>query len=222
LSLSVLTTFERQLEALRRRLRDEPLPGPRTQVTMAPSERPLPDPHGESLRASRHAAALALIYLHGDEPHVALTRRRSDLKDHGGQISLPGGRIEPREGHVAAALREAEEELAIVASEVELLGELTPLWIPPSDFVVRPVVAAAHARPRFRPQPSEVEALIEAPVAMLLDPTRRREETWTRRGRPRRIPFYDIEGQQVWGATAMILAELLAVWCAASDEVNGG
>lgn len=211
-SVSRREEFERMLRALRERLAFAPLPGPPAQAAMAPSERPMPDPRAESLRGSRHAAALALIYFYRDEPHLALTQRTERLRDHGGQISLPGGRIEPEEGHRDAALREAREELSIRSEEVEILGELTPLWIPPSDFVVRPVVAAARSRPDFRPQPSEVAQLIETPLTSLLDPTRRRVETLNVRGRSRRVPFYDVEGHQVWGATAMILAELLVVW----------
>ena len=185
---------------------------------MAPAGRPLPDPLSESMRASRHAAALALLYPLAGEPHLALTRRTATLRDHGGQISLPGGRIEPEEGHREAALREAKEELAIRAEEIELLGELTPLWIPPSDFVVRPVVAAALHRPDFQPQASEVAALIEAPITQLLDPARRREETRQVGGRARRVPYFDVDGHRVWGATAMILCELLAVWNEARRE----
>lgn len=160
---------------------------------------------------AREGAVLVLIYPNPEAPHVVLTERLATLRDHAGQVSLPGGRIEPGEEAQAAALREAAEEIGI-PDGVEILGTLSPLWIPPTNFLVFPIVSVAAARPTFRPSPDEVAALIETPLHGLADPLARGTVVRTGLdGRPRRVPAFHIEGRAVWGATAMILAELLAV-----------
>ena len=160
---------------------------------------------------AREGAVLVLIYPNPKAPHVVLTERPASLRDHAGQVSLPGGRIEPGEEAQAAALREAAEEIGI-ADAVDILGPLSPLWIPPPNFPVFPIVAAAPARPTFRPSPDEVAALIETPLHALADPHARGTAVRTGLdGQPRRVPAFHVDGRAVWGATAMILAELLAV-----------
>lgn len=206
-----------RLQALRRLLREE-LPGPGAQAAMAPSERPIPSVEAARASGSREGAALALLYPLRRRWHVVLTERSAELTHHPGQISLPGGRVDEGEDLVRAALREAEEELAVPPDRVEILGPLSPLWIPPSNFLVQPVLGAAAARPAFRPQPAEVARVIEVPLDDLLDPALRREEIWEIRGRARRVPFFELQGHRVWGATAMILVELATLWDRARDE----
>jgi 8-oxo-dGTP pyrophosphatase MutT (NUDIX family) len=159
----------------------------------------------------RRAGVLVLIYPCGDEPCLVLTRRTNSVDSHRGQISFPGGSLDPGEDAVAAALREGWEELAIDASQVEVIGTLSPLYIPPSGFCVYPTVAYAAMRPAFVPNPGEVAEIIETPLAHLLAPETRCEETWEIRGAPVRVPFYAVGHHRVWGATAMVLAELLAL-----------
>ena len=200
------------VDALRRRLAG-PLPGPDAQFRMAP--RLLGEPaRGLTTQELRPAAAVVLIYPHEGAWHLPLTVRGSQLRHHTGQVSLPGGRIDPGESVEAAALREAHEEVGVVPSDVELLGRLTPLPIDVSGHLLHPVVGRTAARPAFRAAPGEVERLIEVPLAHLLQPDIVQWER-RRRSRPPRVlmdvPYFEVEGAHVWGATAMILAEFLAL-----------
>ena len=129
-------------------------------------------------------------------------------KEHSGQIAFPGGSWE--EGDVdftATALREACEEIG-VCQDVKILGHLTPLYVPPSNFLVYPAVGALPQRPVWKPDPDEVAEVLEFSLPDLLDDSRKREEDWLLRGHPFRVPFYDVAGHSVWGATALMLSEL--------------
>ncbi len=179
---------------------------------MAPQPRPRLTP--DEVRNFRPAAALLLVYPHNGSWHVLLTVRGSQLRHHTGQVSLPGGRIDPGEGVEDAALREAHEEVGIEPALVELLGRLTPLPIAVSGHLLNPVLGVAMQRPDFRVAQPEVERLIEVPVARLRDPSLIRWEE-RRRGLPPferiDVPYFDVEDETVWGATAMVLAEFLAL-----------
>lgn len=198
-------------DALRARLAG-PLPGLDAQLRMAPRPRPGWNPQivPDDLRA---AAALILLYPHAGRWCLPLTERGATLRHHTGQVSLPGGRVDAGETLEAAALREAFEEVGIVPGQVELLGRLTPLHVPVSRHLLHPIVGLAMARPDFQPAAAEVARLIEAPLALLRAPAtvqreqRRREES----GVMTEVPFFAVDGLRVWGATAMVLAEFLAV-----------
>ncbi|MEW5989502.1 MAG: CoA pyrophosphatase [Chloroflexota bacterium] len=155
----------------------------------------------------RQGGVLLLLYPIQRELHLVLTKRPDNLPLHGGQVSLPGGRREPGESHPMAALRETQEELGIDPAEITLLGELTPLYILPSDFEVHPFVGWMAERPRFRPHTPEVEKVIEAPISLFLEPANRAEEEWEIRGYTLLVPHFLVYGHKVWGATAMILSE---------------
>jgi 8-oxo-dGTP pyrophosphatase MutT (NUDIX family) len=159
----------------------------------------------------REAGVLLLLYPCSGALHFVLTRRADRLGHHGGQVSLPGGRREPDDADFGAtALREAREELGIATENVERLGALTALYVPPSNFIVHPIVAHAPRRPIFRPNTDEVAEVIEVPLHVLLDPTTRTGEQHRPAGQssaPVMTPFYRIGGHKVWGATAMVLSE---------------
>ena len=198
--------------ALRQRLL-APLPGRAAQLRMAPQPRPGWDP---SLVPDglRDAAGLVLIYPHDGEWRVPLTLRASWMRQHTGQVSLPGGRVDFGETIEQAALREAHEEVGVEAAAVEVIGRLTPLHIPVSGHLLHPVVGIAVARPAFRVAEAEVERLIEVPIRAFLAPDVVLREPRMRERPPlvmMDVPYFAIDGAKVWGATAMILAEFLAL-----------
>jgi 8-oxo-dGTP pyrophosphatase MutT (NUDIX family) len=186
-----------------------PLPGRRAQVAMAPDPRPLDAPPGVR---PRQAGVLLLLYPIDAVLHLVLTVRTSVLNHHSGQISLPGGGWEEGDASLEqTALREAREEIGIATGALELLGPLSSLYVPPSNNAVHPFLAFAPQRPTFHPNPLEVADLLEVPIDVLLDPATRREEDWTWRGAPLHVPFFAVGPHKVWGATAIILAEFLAL-----------
>ena len=195
-----------------------PLPGLAAQLQMAPNPRlgwdPLKFPEG-----ARNGAALLLVYPLDDTLHFALTVRGSGLRHHTGQVSFPGGRVDEGESVEDAALREAEEEIGVGPRTVEVLGRLTPLHIPVSGYILYPVIGFTPMRPVFQRAEWEVARIIEAPVSVLSDARAFKREMRTRTVNGQSIevdvPFYAIDGEKVWGATAMVLAEFAALWNAA-------
>ena len=199
-------------DALRQRLR-APLPGRAAQMRMAPQPRPGWDPHVVPA-GLRDAAGLVLVYPHAGEWCVPLTLRGSWMRQHTGQVSLPGGRVDAGETIEQAALREAHEEVGVEAAGVHVVGRLTPLHIPVSHHLLHPVVGVTKARPDFRVAEAEVERLIEVPLRVLLVPDAVQRESRLRDRPPvvlMDVPYFAVDGAKVWGATAMILAEFLAL-----------
>jgi 8-oxo-dGTP pyrophosphatase MutT (NUDIX family) len=193
---------------------DAPLPGLEAQLRLAPAPRLGWNPH-DVPGGLRHAAGLVLLYPADEEPHVLLTVRGGSLRHHTGQVSLPGGAVNEGESIEAAAIREAEEEVGVVARHVEVVGRLTPLHIPVSGFLLHPVVGITSARPVFRAHEWEVARILEVPLSRLADPATIGRETrqLQRNGTAHEVevPFFALDGEKVWGATAMVLAEFLAV-----------
>jgi 8-oxo-dGTP pyrophosphatase MutT (NUDIX family) len=194
-----------------RRLLAGPLPGLAAQLRMAPDPRMWPE-EGAALRP---AAALLLIYPQQDEWHVPLTVRASGLRHHTGQVSLPGGRLDhPDETIEQAALREAQEEIGVAPHEVEIIGRLTPVAIAVSAHLLHPVVGIANQRPAFTIAAHEVAQLIELSIAQLREPGIVRSEQRRRPLAPhvvQMVPYYDVAGARIWGATAMVLSEFIAL-----------
>jgi 8-oxo-dGTP pyrophosphatase MutT (NUDIX family) len=189
-----------------------PLPGAAAQQRFAPL--PLLADWSPDLTpaTARLAAALLLFYPTALGPTLALTVRHTSLPHHAGQISLPGGALDPGETPEAAATREAAEEIGVEPDRLRLVGALSPLWIPVSNFVVTPFVAVTDTRPAFRLHPGEVEALVEAPLSHLRDKAHIR---WAQRQRLEQLvdyPFIAIDTHKVWGATAMMLSEFLCLF----------
>lgn len=184
-------------------------PGLNAQLKMTPHPRPGHLKYDEVDVWCTRAGVLVLLYPWNKNLHLALTRRTEQVRYHQAQISFPGGRQEPGEDLVQTALRETFEELGIPLGSPTPLGSLTPLYIPPSNTCIHPVVASLSERPEFVRSPEEVEEVIEVPLVHLRDPMNVHEEIWTIRGIPVRVPFYLFKGNKIWGATAMVLAELL-------------
>lgn len=204
--------MEQFISALTQRLQ-EPLPGIRAQALMSPQlERdvrfkikPRPD--------ARRGSVLLLLYPQGNTLWLPLMQRPTYAGHHSGQVSLPGGKQEPNDpDRIYTALREAEEEMGIPQAEVQVLGTLSELYIPPSNFVVLPVVGYMPVPPLFVPEPTEVEQVLEVSLPDLL------EENFIRFTDsppgslyPIRTPYYPVQERVVWGATAMILSEFVVM-----------
>ncbi len=159
----------------------------------------------------REAAALLLFYPHEDELWLPLTVRSAWLPQHRGEVSLPGGATDPEDdGPVATALRETFEELGVQSSSIDVWGTLTPIYIPPSNFRLTPVVGFTVYPPELVPNPGEITDVFCVPLTILLDSATIVEEEWILRGDRLRVPFFALQGYKVWGATALVLSELLA------------
>jgi 8-oxo-dGTP pyrophosphatase MutT (NUDIX family) len=200
------------VDVLRQRLQ-RPLPGVDAQMRLAPRPRTAVHP-SMTLADLRPAAALMLLYRHDREWCVPLTVRGASLRHHGGQVSLPGGRIDPGETPEQTAVREAFEEIGVRPGDVDLLGRLTPLPIAVSGHLLQPVVGFTPARPAFVVGEHEVERIIEMPLSRLRGT---HAIGWEPRERllpppgPMEVPFFEIDGTRIWGATAMVLSEFVAI-----------
>lgn len=185
-----------------------PLPGIAAHNRMSPSHR-----RTVSTRYVRKdGGVLILLYPSGGSLFTVFMKRTEYEGAHSGQISFPGG---IREAHdpsmTATALREAEEETGIIGACVRILGALTPLHIPVSNILVYPAVGYVSARPDFRIDKEEVQFLIEASLDTLMDPSIIKSHKMIIQEKEMDVPYFDIQGHVVWGATAMILGELLEV-----------
>jgi len=199
---------EKNIPELTRRL-NMPLPGQPAQSLMAPSFRPdFPDKI-----TSAQAGVLVLLYPNPIELYIVLIKRSEYPGAHSGQISFPGGKSEPRDLNIIeTALRETQEEIGVYATDIKVLGQLTPLYIPVSEFEVRPVVCFIPKKPEFRIDKNEVQYTIEASIGYLLQPFAKAIQPLFANDKFQgQVPYFDIEGNEVWGATAMILSEFLEI-----------
>jgi 8-oxo-dGTP pyrophosphatase MutT (NUDIX family) len=167
---------------------------------------------GQGAPGTRPSAVLAPLYDDGGDAVVVLTRRTWGLRTHQGEVSFPGGRVEPGESPADGALREAKEEIDLDPSQVELVGELDHLTTITGRSYVVPYVGALPGRPDCQPNPTEVAAVLHVPLHELADPAIYREEIWTfPGGMDRSIYFFELEGDTVWGMTAAMLRQLLGI-----------
>jgi 8-oxo-dGTP pyrophosphatase MutT (NUDIX family) len=156
---------------------------------------------------ARAAAVVLLLYPWRGEWHLPLILRPESMSDHGGQISLPGGRGEPGESAEQCALRELSEELGVMSDDVTVLGQLASIVVYASNYLVTPFVATSAVRPQFEPNASEVQELYEVPLAHVLD-DRCRESLTVEQGHLRfRAPSIVFQGRHIWGATGVILGQ---------------
>lgn len=190
----------------------KPLPGIKAQLRMAPRPGSLKLPTPQS--TPRKSGVLILLFPSEETGELCfvLTRRTEIVADHKGQISLPGGAVDPDDPSIAyTALREACEEVGVCSDVMRILGPLTPIYIPPSDFCVQPYVAYMSQSPQFFPQPEEVAEIIEVPIPHLLDEKNVVVEEWLLDDEVKQVPFFNIYGHKVWGATAVVLSEFAAI-----------
>jgi 8-oxo-dGTP pyrophosphatase MutT (NUDIX family) len=217
--------FERvQVKEFSRSLKDKlagPKPGLEAQLAMITNPRPGHQLYHEVEDSSHKAGVLVLFYPWQGRLHLVLTRRTERVDYHKGQVSFPGGRQEKGETLEQTAKREAQEELGIDPESIRLLGRLTPLYVPPSNFCIYPVVAISKCRPNFRPYGLEVSEILEIPLDHLLDSQTIQREMRVLRGAEVEVPFYAFGKHKIWGATAMVLAELLEILSSLRGFVPG-
>ena len=163
------------------------------------------------LPGARSAAVLAPLFEEDGETRVVLTRRTTTLPSHRGEVSFPGGKVIEGEDLRVAALREAEEEIGLSPAAVDVVGELDHLATVASRFVLAPFAGVLAERPVLTPNPHEVDRVFDVALAELLDEKVFREERWVIFGEERPVFFFELVGDTVWGATARILYQLLAL-----------
>lgn len=205
-----MTNFTTFIEKLTLRLQ-EPLPGKQAHDKMASDSRlklKFPSP-GERTRES---AVLILFYPSQNKIFLPLILRPQYDGVHGGQMAFAGGRAEKEdESLVRTALREAQEEIGVRLTDIKVIGQLTKLFIPPSNFFVQPVVGYMTHKPDFYPDAREVDKVIEITLEDMTNPAIKGRKILNVRGVEIDAPFYEIHGNTVWGATAMMISELLMV-----------
>lgn len=211
------TIRERLLTELQR-----PLPGLEAQLRMAHPDR------AKNVRTlhvpadARISSVLLLLHSGSKDLHFPLIVRPEYTGVHSGQVALPGGKQESGDTSLShTALREAHEEIGIPPTAVEVLGSLTPLYIPPSGFLVHPFVGWLSEPMDFQPDPVEVATILQVGVEQLLLPENESEEyIRLSNGTQLRAPSFLLQGQVVWGATAMILSEFREVWLRANSTIE--
>jgi 8-oxo-dGTP pyrophosphatase MutT (NUDIX family) len=169
---------------------------------LSPEEAEGIEAHGRT-----EAAVLLPIYGHPERPGLVFTERRADLRRHAGEISFPGGRRDPPESFLEAALREAQEEIGLAPAAVEVVGALPPVSTFVTSYRVHPFVGLIPDGLELRPNPAEVEAVLQLSLDDLVSGFDKRRVV--RRGMPIRTDTYVVDGHLIWGATARILRELL-------------
>jgi 8-oxo-dGTP pyrophosphatase MutT (NUDIX family) len=158
------------------------------------------------------AAVLVPLLLRDGELHVLLTRRRAELRRHASQVAFPGGRIDPGEDSLAAALREAREEVALDPTRAEVMGRLSETLVLQSAFRLTPWVASVPYPYPYAAAPGEVAEILLVPLAALARPGAHRVEPREAYGMRLDVHYYSVGPDVIWGATGRILAELLSLW----------
>ncbi len=153
------------------------------------------------------SAVLILLYQENDDIQFILTERTNEVQHHKGQISLPGGSWEEGEQLHETAMRETEEEIGIPMENIEIISELTPLFVSVTGYIIHPFVGFIDEKPTIFPNSSEVSNVFTATISELLNPINTKTELWTIRDTPVDVPLFKFGKYKVWGATAMILSE---------------
>jgi 8-oxo-dGTP pyrophosphatase MutT (NUDIX family) len=190
-----------------------PLPGLEAQKLMAPH---VGRQYYEVDAEATKAAVLLLLYPNESSIYFTLMKRKDNIKEdkHAGQISLPGGKMDPEDLDLAhTALRETEEELGVNSRSIHLIGQLTKLYVYASNHIVYPYIGVTEEKPIFIPDQREVESLIEVESSYFLSTEIVKTTEIQIRGLTLKdVPYFDIDGEVVWGATAMMLSEFREIW----------
>lgn len=186
-----------------------PLPGREAHEPLRAVPVGMIKPKFEHKTPAKPGGVLILLYEEDGVIKFPLTKRPDYLGTHGGQISLPGGKAEQDEDIITTALREGEEEIGVLRSRIKVIGQLSEFFVIPSNFIVTPVIGYLEERPLFKPDPKEVVRVLEGNLDLLIRPDAiQTKEILAAKIYPMIAPHFEIEGEVVWGATAMILNEL--------------
>ena len=190
-----------------------PLPGKEAQLSMSPDPPDLRRFDTNLPLNHRKSAVLILFYPNEDKAFFPLIKRPVYPGVHSGQIALPGGKMEEQDQDVIdTALREAWEEVGVLPQQVKLIGRMSNLFIPTSNFLVSPILGYSEEMPDFVPEEKEVSRIIETAVSMLYEPTIRKKKILEFSNNFRLdTPYFEVDKEMVWGATAMIISELLQI-----------
>lgn len=191
-----------------------PLPGWEAQQRMINYPRPASFDLDAIAAGARKGAVLSLLYPRNNRMHTVLILRNVYVGTHSGQVSFPGGKREDQDMSLwDTAIREAEEEIGISGKDIKYLGQLTDVYIPPSQFLVTPFMGYVDYAPAFRPDPREVQKIIETPLSEFLLPEKQNEKHLFIQalGSSMKVKYFDIAGETVWGATAMMLSEIAEI-----------
>ncbi len=188
-----------------------PRPGLRAQVLMSPRDRIDPELYRKGSVDCRRAAVLMLLYPHQGELYTLLIVRPETMPNHPGQVAFPGGAKDEQESVLETALREGQEEVGLDPVQVEPLGRLTHIYIPPSNFCIQILVAYTDRRPHWRPSPDEIAKLLEIPVTHFFDRANWQSAEVETNDQRRTIPYFAIGEHRLWGATAMAIAEFVVM-----------
>lgn len=190
-----------------------PLPGNAAQLRMAPSHRDGLIRNFDTNKLIRQSAVLISLYPNNGKINTLLMKRATYNGVHSGQISFPGGKFEESdESLIQTALREAQEEVGIDPLKVEVLGTLTPLFIPVSNIEVLPVIGLLKEKPDLHLNFEEVEFTIEVPICHLKNPKNHMSKTINIRDYSIEAPYIKVDCEDVWGATAMIISEFIELY----------
>ena len=193
----------------------EPLPGWKGQKIMAPSYREEEiEQAGRAMLKARKSAVLILLYEKNNQFYIPFIRRSEYKGVHSGQISFPGGQFEETDSSFDnTARRETEEEIGIQKDRIIILGQLSDLYIPPSNYIVKPFVGFVEREIRFVIDPAEVQKVIEIPLGAFFekDIIKEKEFISSSSGKTKKAPYYEVNNVEIWGATAMIISELLEI-----------
>ncbi|TAL73831.1 MAG: CoA pyrophosphatase [Bacteroidetes bacterium] len=188
------------------------LPGTEVQWQMASSDRTLKNFTSISGNDTRVAAVLILLFPENGSIYTVFIQRPEYDGVHGGQISFPGGKQEPSDDNIIeTAIRETHEEIGADPAKISVIGTLTPLFIPVSNMLVTPVIGWMKDRPVFIHKVNEVVFIFEADLKKLLDPSIVKTKPMKIRSKIIEVKYFDYQGNVIWGATAMMLHELLTI-----------
>ena len=165
----------------------------------------------DKLSSMRKAAVLIGLFKKNDEWCFSLIRRPMNEKNHPGQIALPGGAMEKNETLMNTALREAFEEVGINPEDVEIIGQLTPIPVPVSEYLIYPFVGVISYEPEWVLNKDEVEELFILKMSELISSDNGYTEMWDLRGNKVEVPIFKVMNETVWGATAAVLSELIDI-----------